>query len=82
MSYIRNNGRLVVVAVCCVALGAGVSAIATAGASTGGSATGGSSTVTSAHHRTHHVKRLALLGRQGGVEGAGSFVKSFQMRSR
>ena len=47
MSYIRNHGRLLLVAVCCVALGAGVSAIATAGASTGGSATG-----TSAHHRT------------------------------
>ena len=54
MSYIRNHGRLLLVAVCCVALGAGVSAIATAGASTGGSATG-----TSAHHRTR-VWRGAL----------------------
>jgi hypothetical protein len=38
MSYIRTHGRLLVVAVCCVALGAGVSAIATAGAATGTSA--------------------------------------------
>jgi hypothetical protein len=32
MSYIRTHGRLLLVAVCCVALGAGAGAIATAGA--------------------------------------------------
>ena len=37
MSFIRTHGRLLVVAVCCIALGAGVSAIATAGAATGNS---------------------------------------------
>ena len=42
MSYIRTHGRLLVIAVCCVALGAGVSAIATAGAATGSSGNGSS----------------------------------------
>ena len=66
MSYIRNHGRLLLVAVCCVALGAGVSAIATAGASTGGSATG-----TSAHHRTRvrrgRLRRFAARAVHGTV---------------
>lgn len=38
MSSIRKHSRLLLVAVCCVGLGAGVSAIASAGAATSGSA--------------------------------------------
>ncbi len=34
MTFVRSHGRLLLVAVCCAALGAGVSAIATAGAAT------------------------------------------------
>ena len=38
MSYIRSHGRLLITAICCVALGAGASAIASAGAASGSSA--------------------------------------------
>jgi hypothetical protein len=38
MSFIRTHGRLLIVALSCVALGAGVSAVASAGAATGSSA--------------------------------------------
>lgn len=44
MTSLRKHSRLLVVAVCCVALGAGVSAIASAGAATGGAAKGSSAT--------------------------------------
>ena len=43
MSSIRRHWRLLSVAVCCVALGAGVSAITTAGAATSGTGSAGSS---------------------------------------
>lgn len=49
MSYLHKRSRLLVVAVCCLALGAGASAIATAGASTRASA--------------HHAWRMAKLRR-------------------
>jgi hypothetical protein len=52
MSSIRRHSRLLLVAVCCVAVGAGISAIATAGATT-------SATKSSAHSGAQHVKRRA-----------------------
>jgi hypothetical protein len=61
MSYIRTHARLLLVAVCCVAAGAGASAIATAGAAT--SAT--------THHATHVklglVRRFAARAVQGSA---------------
>lgn len=53
MSTIRRHSRLLLVAVCCVALGAGISAIASAGAATSGS---------SAHTAATHAK-----GHRGGL---------------
>jgi hypothetical protein len=50
MSFIRNHGRLLIVAVCCVAVGAGASAIATAGAASS----------TPAHPKTAVARRGAL----------------------
>lgn len=61
MSYIRNHGRLLAVAVCCVALGAGVSAIATAGAATG------SSTHAKAVARAGALRRFATRAVHGTV---------------
>ena len=52
MSSIRRHSRLLLVAVCCVAVGAGISAIATAGATT-------SATKSSAHSGAQHMKRRA-----------------------
>ena len=50
MSSLRKHSRLLLVAVCCVALGAGISAIASAGAATTSPAkTGGHAAKTSAH---------------------------------
>ncbi len=60
MSFIRSHGRLLVVSVCCVALGAGVSAIATAGAAT----------QTSTHHRAARggaLRRFAARSVHGSV---------------
>ena len=54
MSSIRRHWRLLLVAVCCVALGAGVSAIASAGAAT--SATG------AAHHPAARRARIRAGG--------------------
>jgi hypothetical protein len=53
MSSIRRHSRLLLVAVCCVAAGAGISAIATAGAATSGS---------SSHPAATHAK-----ARKGGL---------------
>src|ERR1700722_15325017 len=58
MTSIRKHSRLLVVAVCCVALGAGVSAIASAGAATGGAAKGSAGAKSSA---------AAKRARGGGV---------------
>ena len=54
MSSIRRHSRLLLVAVCCVAIGAGISAIASAGAATGSSS--------SAKGATGHAK-----ARKGGL---------------
>jgi hypothetical protein len=56
MSTIRRHSRLLLVAVCCVALGAGISAIASAGA-----ATSGSSSHTAATHAKGHRGGLRRL---------------------
>jgi hypothetical protein len=52
MSFLRQHSRLLLVAVSCLALGAGASAIATAGAAT-----------SAAHARGHHGLRGAVLRR-------------------
>jgi hypothetical protein len=62
MSSIRRHWRLLLVAACCVALGAGVSAIASAGAAT--STTGGPASITGAAH--HPGARQARI-RAGGL---------------
>ncbi|MGI8505333.1 MAG: hypothetical protein ACR2MK_00760 [Solirubrobacteraceae bacterium] len=61
MSSIRKHSRLVLVAACCVALGAGASAIASAGAST--SATAGGS-AHAAHHRGLRGRGLRRLAKR------------------
>jgi L-fucose isomerase-like protein len=64
MSIIRRNSRLLLVAVCCLAVGAGASAIATAGAST-------TSTNQAAHAARagarFRLRRLALRAVHGTV---------------
>ena len=71
MSSIRRHSRLLLVAVCCVAVGAGVSAIASAGAATGSS----SSHAASAHAKAgrgglrrllHAVQGSAVVRTAGG----------------
>ena len=64
MSPIRKHSRLLLVAVCCVALGAGVSAIASAGAATGGAAKGSAATKRA---RSGGVKRFAARAVSGDV---------------
>ena len=49
MSTIRRHSRLLLVAVCCVAVGAGIGAIASAGAATSGSASPAAATHAKAH---------------------------------
>ncbi len=66
MSLIRNHSRVLLVALCCVALGAGASVIASAGAATGNSA----QTVRSgAHHGllADGWRRLARRSVQGNL---------------
>ena len=58
MSSIRRHWRLLSVAVCCVALGAGVSAITTAGAATSSTSSTGSSS-----HARKAAKPAAARGR-------------------
>jgi hypothetical protein len=61
MSSIRRHSRLLLVAVCCVAVGAAISAITAAGAATGGGASHGAAT-----HRaraTHAGARRGALRR-------------------
>jgi hypothetical protein len=50
MSFLRNHSRLLLVAVCCAGLGAGASAIATAGAATGAAG----------HGAVRHARLVAL----------------------
>jgi hypothetical protein len=56
MSSLPRHSRLLLIAVCCVAVGAGISAIATAGAATGTSA---HSATSSAHARDARVRLRA-----------------------
>jgi hypothetical protein len=73
MSTIRRHSRLLLVAVCCVAAGAGISAIASAGAATSGS----SSHAATAHAKGHRGGlRRALHAVQGSavVRTAGGFA--------
>jgi hypothetical protein len=63
MSYIRSHSRLLLVAVCCAALGAGASAIATAGASTGTS----SGHAVAKHAKRGGLRRLALRAVHGSA---------------
>ena len=66
MRSMFKHSRLLVVAVCCVALGAGISAIASAGASTTKSAHAG----TTAGHKGQHgggLKRFAARAVHGDV---------------
>jgi hypothetical protein len=58
MSYIHRHSRLLLVAVCCVAAGAAISAIATAGA-----ATSGASSHPSIRHAEAHRSGLRRLAR-------------------
>ncbi len=62
MSYIRKHSRVLVLAVCCVALGAGISAIATAGAATSssGQATSGNAAHRSGASLTRRGRRVRL----------------------
>jgi hypothetical protein len=64
MSFIRSHSRLLLVAICCVAAGAGISAIATAGAATSSS----SSHSTAAKHAKAHRGGLRRLAR--AVQGS------------
>jgi hypothetical protein len=61
MSSLRRHSRLLLVAVCCVAVGAGISAIATAGAATSSSSSSGSSHSAAKHPRARAgaLRRLA-----------------------
>lgn len=63
MSFIRNrlNLRLLLVATSCLAIGAGASAIATAGASTG-NASGASNHAAHARHARHRLFSRAVHG--------------------
>jgi hypothetical protein len=72
MTSIRKHSRLLVVAVCCVALGAGVSAIASAGAATGGTAKGAAGgtakgTAATKRARSGGLKRFAARAVSGDV---------------
>jgi hypothetical protein len=65
MSYIRRHSQLLLVAVCCIALGAGASLIASAGAATGGSGHAGHS-----KHGKHG--KAGKAGKAGGLRGFAS----------
>jgi hypothetical protein len=68
MSSLRRHSRLLLVAVCCVAVGAGISAIATAGASTSVSSSSRSAH-SAAQHPSARAGALRRLARavQGSV---------------
>jgi hypothetical protein len=61
MSSLRRHSRLLLLAACCVAVGAGISAIASAGAATSASSPSGSShaAVTHSRARAGGLRRLA-----------------------
>jgi hypothetical protein len=69
MASLRKHSRLLVVAVCCVALGAGVSAIATAGAATGGAGKAGK------------TGKTGKTGKAGTKRGRGGGVSRFATRA-
>ncbi len=62
MSYIRNHSRGLLLAVCCIALGVGISAIATAGAATSSSAQ-----ATGAHVGQRGSAGVDRRGRRAGL---------------
>jgi hypothetical protein len=64
MSLIRRHSRLLLVAVCCVAAGAGISAIATAGAATSPTHS------TAAPGKTANQRRGGLRRLMHGVQGS------------
>jgi hypothetical protein len=70
MTSIRKHSRLLVVAVCCVALGAGVSAIASAGAATGGATKGGAAKRT----RTAGAGKSGAAAKRAHAGGVGRFA--------
>jgi hypothetical protein len=63
MSYIRRHSQLLLVAVCCIALGAGASLIASAGAATGSSGHSGHSK----HAKSGGLRRFASRAVHGSV---------------
>lgn len=67
MSFIKTHLRLLTVAVCCVAAGAGASAIATAGASTAGSHDSGPSAARAATRTHGPLGRFAVRAVQGAM---------------
>ena len=73
MSSLRRHSRLLLVAVCCVAVGAGISAIATAGAATSSSASSSSGASHSAAKppgpRAGALRRLARAVQGSAVVG-------------
>jgi hypothetical protein len=67
MSFIRTHGRLLIVAVCCVALGAGASAIATAGAASSTPAHPGTAAHPGIAARRGALRRFARRAVHGSV---------------
>jgi hypothetical protein len=67
MSFISSHSRLLLVAVSCSVLGAGASAIATAGASTARPAKPASGSASSKGHRTGDLRRLARRAVNGDL---------------
>jgi hypothetical protein len=67
MSFIRTHGRLLIVAVCCVALGAGASAIATAGAASSTPAHSGAAAHPGIAARRGALRRFARRAVHGSV---------------
>jgi hypothetical protein len=68
MSFLRNNSKVVLVALCCLALGAGASAIASAGAATGGKASRHAAQQRLWTHRGLRARGLSRVGRHA-VQG-------------
>ena len=67
MSSLRKHSRLLLVAVCCVALGAGTSAIASAGAATTSSSAHSASARAARLARRDGLRRFAARAVQGSV---------------
>lgn len=67
MSSIRRHARLLVLAVCCVALGAGISAIASAGAATAGRSAGAATAGHAGKHRLAALRRFERRAVHGQI---------------